>query len=148
MKKLAKEIPIFEDHSGFLSKIKVIQETECWEWNGEVNSAGYGIYNLGKERFRSHRVSYSIFNNRLSPYLVIDHKCRNRKCCNPDHLREVTKYINNIENSISPLALNKEKDHCKNGHELTVENTYIRPRNEKGRDCRTCRSIRNKKRYL
>lgn len=40
---------------------------------------------------------------------------------------------------------NARKAHCKNGHEFTEENTYIRS-DGRSRDCRTCHRLRTRKR--
>lgn len=39
---------------------------------------------------------------------------------------------------------NRKKTHCKNGHEFTLENTYLK---KTGRECKACRIIYNE-RYL
>lgn len=37
-----------------------------------------------------HRVVYTNFFGYIPGKKQIDHKCKNRKCCNPDHLEMVT----------------------------------------------------------
>ena len=123
------------DHVKFLSKVKINKDSDCWEWSGELTSYGYPkIYYKGK-RFRAHRVSYNIFKGVLDSGLVIDHICRNKKCVNPEHLRQVNKQINAVENSVSIAALNKAKTHCRLGHEYTQQNTRI---HKNSRHCITC----------
>ena len=138
----ALNIPMF-DHVKFLSKI--IIRDECWEWQGALMNKGYGTHYVKGKGYLAHRLSYSIFNNLSGARLVIDHNCMNRKCVNPDHLREVTRKINNTENNNGVAALNKIKTHCKRGHGFTLENTY----NKKGgtRECLTCKSEQAKIRY-
>lgn len=46
-------------------------------------------------------------------------------------------------NAKSISHYNNRKTHCKNGHEFTVKNTFIRK--DKARDCRTCHKNRIKK---
>ena len=41
---------------------------------------------------------------------------------------------------------NRDKTHCKRGHEFTPENTYL-TRIPSGRKCRKCASMLNKRRY-
>lgn len=66
----------------------------CWEWLGYVQSNGYGKVSYeGKARL-AHRVSYMILVGHIPDSLVLDHICRNRHCCNPDHLRAVTQRDN------------------------------------------------------
>lgn len=135
-----KTIPIF-NHEKLLSRICINPDTGCWNWTGSICTSGYGkIYINGSKStnvYKVHRLSFSIFNKYISQDLVIDHICRNRKCCNPDHLREVTNKENVLFNSESRTAINKQKTHCKNGHEFTIENTTIQ---KSGRSCKVCKS--------
>ena len=74
----------------------VCDETGCWDWIGSVNWAGYARLTLRKPGRRSpvavsaHRVAYEILKGPIAKGMEIDHICRNRRCINPDHLREVT----------------------------------------------------------
>lgn len=131
-RRLAISIPEF-DHTKFLSKIKIIDE--CWEWQGATFKAGYGQIRIKTKLYQTHRVSFHIFKGGLVNDLLLDHKCKNRKCCNPKHLRQVTCKVNSTENSDGITSVNKLKTHCKRGHEFTSENTYKRPL---GRECRIC----------
>lgn len=132
-------IPEIKNHEIFLSRIRINKENECWEWQGALDKNGYGHYSprvYGKKsRYLAHRISYSIFVKQLTPGLLIDHICRNKKCVNPDHIREVTPQVNMIENSESITYLNHIKTHCIRGHEFTPENTRIQT---DGRYCRAC----------
>lgn len=59
----------------------------CWNWTGPVHSTGYGeMYMHGKEH-RAHRLSYITHYGPIPDGLFIDHKCHNRLCVNPEHLR-------------------------------------------------------------
>lgn len=145
----SRSIPPF-DHERFLSKIKVNQETECWEWTLFLDRDGYGDFSINRGHYKAHRISYDLFVKKLTPGLVIDHLCKNRKCCNPDHLREVTVTVNSLDNSDGYSAINIRKTHCVNGHEFTPENTYKRNRENGGRQCRQCvfNRIYKKRGYL
>ena len=114
---------------------KFVTTDKCWNWNGSLTAGGYGkFYNSGK-LYLAHRVSFKIKNGFISNELQIDHICKNRKCVNPDHLRQVTAKINTTENSNSVSAINKAKTHCINGHEFTKENTRLR---KNGKECIIC----------
>lgn len=139
-----KPIPLFKDHERFLKNLSIEAVTDCWNFKC-TGKNGYGVFGIKGKSFSAHRVSWSIFKGTMDTSLVIDHKCRNRACVNPEHLRLVTKKVNNLENSISPVALNKEKTHCKRGHEFTLENTY---KSKEGRGCLKCRLIYDTKRNL
>lgn len=73
--------------------------------------------------------------------MVIDHQCRNRACCNIDHLRVVTPKQNVTENIVGcNWQLNAAKTHCKRVHEFTPENTRSQ-NGGRGRFCKTCFNI-------
>ncbi|MEN9449735.1 MAG: hypothetical protein RJA83_349 [Pseudomonadota bacterium] len=132
----AVKIPEF-DHIKFISKIKVAK-SGCWEWQGNI-FYGYGRFSFKSKAFLAHRCSYYLFNGELLDSLVIDHMCMNKKCVNPDHLRQVTRTLNTLENSGSMSALNSKKTHCKRGHEFNEENTRY-----SAHGSRTCRKCANK----
>ena len=55
-----------------------------WPWRGRTTDpAGYGMYNTR----RAHRMAWELTNGQPIPEgRTIDHKCREKLCCNPDHL--------------------------------------------------------------
>lgn len=126
----SKEIGFIKEPEVFHSKYLINNESGCWEWQGNIGGCGYGNFyqtvNGVQRTFRAHRVAWFLLRGEPDPLLVLDHVCRNKRCVNPDHLREVTCGVNNIENSLSPTAINKIKTHCKNGHELNAENTSLK----------------------
>lgn len=65
---------------------KVRKSDSCWEWIGQLNHAGYGMFRKGNKLARAHRISFSM-SNQLSDSDIILHSCNNRKCVNPKHLR-------------------------------------------------------------
>jgi hypothetical protein len=43
-----------------------------------------------------HRVVYVLLVGEIPEGLILDHKCRVRWCCNPEHLEPVTVQVNTI----------------------------------------------------
>lgn len=104
--------------------------THCVFWQGRVGRDGYG-YSHGTT---AHRWVYQNSVGTIPPGFDVDHICWQRLCVNPDHLR-LLPALENRRRQRSAL-----KTQCVNGHELTPDNTYIKPRKrgEGTRDCRTC----------
>ena len=126
----------------FHSKIQ-LRDNRCHQWIAGKNSEGYGNFHLDGRELKAHRFSYELYKGKIPKGLMIDHLCRNHSCVNPAHLEVVT----NQENCIRGLTgkinnWQKSKTHCPQGHEYSVANTYRKPSG--GRECRVCRSVRNK----
>lgn len=82
-----------------------------------------------------HRLYYTMF-KKDPGFMLIDHMCRNTKCFNPEHLREVTISQNNLENSRSICAKKNLVTKCPKGHFYDKENTQII--NGRHRRCKSC----------
>lgn len=72
----------------FWAKIKMGSENECWEWYGSLGGGGYGRMKLPRSRHNesAHRISYFLATGIDPTGHVVQHKCDNRRCCNPKHL--------------------------------------------------------------
>ncbi len=113
----------------------------CHVFQGS-RSAGYGQVWDGTKLVWLHRYVWEKTHGEIPDGLVIDHQCRNRACCNIDHLRLVTAQVNSTENSTSPAAINLTKTHCPRGHAYNEANTRQRKTNGRnGRVCRACHRI-------
>lgn len=115
--------------------------TPCWVFTGADNGKGYGVISRGGRGNGLqyvHIVAWEDVNGLVPDGRELDHLCRLRACCRPDHLEAVTSVVNNARsNSLS--ALNKRKTHCMKGHPFDTSNTY----EFRGvRICRTCRRER------
>ncbi len=127
--------------------LNIVESSGCWIWNRTLQRTGYGIYTMNGRRKSSypHRSFYEFFNGPLVNGLTIDHLCRNRACCNPEHLEQVTKKENTLR-GMSPPAVNARRTHCVNGHEFSKENTHETPNNPRvKRYCKQCLRDRHKK---
>lgn len=119
---------------------KVSKGDGCWEWTGALNNSGYGVFGLGKAHggalVYAHRYSYARFVAPLTPGLSIDHLCKNRACVRPDHLEEVTPWVNTQR---SGNIVWKPKRECKRGHLFSGDNLYVDPSGR--RACRECQRM-------
>lgn len=75
----------------FWTKVNRKDDTECWEWLGNLTHDGYGTFDLpssdGRWRSRrAHRVAFVIANGELEDGMMVCHTCDNPSCCNPAHL--------------------------------------------------------------
>jgi hypothetical protein len=112
------------------------ESTGCWHFTGTRERGGYGMFRYQRKMRCAHRVSYELhFGNPIEPGLHIDHLCRNRSCCNPDHLEPVTRELNWLR-SMSVTRLNQLATHCKHGHELSGVN--LGRRADGNRRCLEC----------
>lgn len=138
----------------FFKYLELIPFHTCWEWTGYLQkNNGYGLIRNGKNMELAHRISFMLFKGPIKNNYVIDHICKNRSCVNPDHLRQVTNNQNTLFNSDSPSALNKNKTHCKNGHEYNETNSRISIYKRKGyiretRVCKICKTDYDKNYWL
>ena len=66
--------------------INVTNNDDCWKWNGCTDRYGNGIINVRKHLVLVRNVAYQIHNYLIQPTDKIIQSCKNRLCCNPNHL--------------------------------------------------------------
>lgn len=66
----------------------------CWIWTGSILPNGYGQVFAGNWKVSAHRLGYVLAYGPIPKGLELDHLCRNRSCCRPDHLEPVTRREN------------------------------------------------------
>jgi hypothetical protein len=119
----------------------VITDDGCWVWQRAKNWDGYGqVRHDGNTRL-VHRLTYRLIVGPIPDGLTLDHLCRIRACCNPEHLDPVTLKVN-ILRADTFQAHYAAQTHCKNNHEFTPENTYIE--GSGSRRCRECKRALNR----
>lgn len=105
-------------HERFWDKVRVGNPDECWEWQGAVESFGYGfmwagpLYPYRKRHWiKAHRVSWEIHNGEIPKGRYVLHKCDNPPCVNPNHL-----YIGTATENVHDRARRKRgKEHRQQG---------------------------------
>lgn len=109
----------------------------CHVFRGPKDEHGYGRISIGKRLIKLHRHVWEAEVGPIPKGMFIDHQCRNRACCNVDHLRVVTPTVNSTENIVGVnWQLQLAKTHCPQGHPYDEKNTYRFPSGR--RHCRTC----------
>ena len=109
--------------------------SDCWIWQRYIMNNGYGQVSIGKRRILTHRFSYEAFVGEIPAGLQLDHLCRVRTCCNPEHLEPVTQRENLLRGE-GFAARCANATQCPQGHKYDDENTRVRPGG--GRECRAC----------
>ena len=112
-----------------------IEVGDCWIWKGSLVSGGYGQTRIDNQVWMVHRLMWSVLIGDIPDGMTLDHVCRERACCNPDHMQVVDQYTNTMRGYGSP-ARNARKTRCLNGHQFDEANTYLNPRGQ--RACRAC----------
>jgi hypothetical protein len=128
----------------FWSKVQ-LRPTGCWEWTASL-STGYGQCFIGGRVDKAHRVTYMALVGPIPEGLVLDHLCRNRACCNPEHLEPVSNK-ENILRGVSPSANQARRTHCRKGHPLEGENLSPGQVLIGKRGCRTCHNVAARKQW-
>jgi len=77
-----------------LSRCEPIPFSGCWIWSKAWDRHGYAAVTVKRDgvfrRTEGHLAAYIIKNGPVPDGMMLDHRCRVRACCNPDHLEPVT----------------------------------------------------------
>lgn len=110
---------------------RVIKTDYCWDWVGNKNKYGYGIFLLSKKetglekslRMRAHRFSYLLHYGELDESLLGCHKCDNPSCVNPLHIFLGTHKDNSDDCTSKNRQRFQKMQYCKNGHPRSSKTT-------------------------
>jgi len=126
----------------------------CWLWGGALSS-GYGVIAVNGGNDYVHRWAYETFVGPIPDGLIVGHVCHDldltcrggecvhRRCGRPDHLSPMSKGDNLRAGRMAMLTRERgqirraTRTHCRNGHEWTEEDLYIRP-SDGAHICRAC----------
>lgn len=89
----------------FWSKVSVLGDEDCWEYQGCVDSVGYGFAwsQNGQANTTSHRVAWETLYGDVPNNMEVGHRCKTKNCVNPSHLY-LTSHTNNMRE-----VVNREK---------------------------------------
>ena len=94
----------------FLRSFSIDPTTKCWVWSGEMATNGYGKIKVFGRYKSAHRFSHELNNGPIEEGMEILHSCDNRKCVNPDHLRQGT-HAENMQEAAERGRMRSGKDH-------------------------------------
>ena len=123
-----------------------VHKTEnCWFWVGSCNSDGYGSLKVNGFSEKAHVLSYKMHFGSINGAHVL-HRCDIPQCVRPEHLYLGT-HGDNMRDRATAGTMGHLvfKTHCPQGHEYTLENTFVWARNG-NRACRACHKAREQQR--
>lgn len=129
------------------SRISPEPNSGCWLWEAGWSSRGYGVFWVEQFEYKAHRIVYIIVKGSIPKGLELDHLCRNKCCCNPDHLEAVPHLVNVQRGDAGKkmAARRNTKTHCVNGHSFAENSMVLR---NGYRRCRACSRLDNLKHNL
>lgn len=83
----------------FMDRVEIEQIDLCWLWKRSTGSHGYGQLFWDGRVQTAHRFAYHLFCGDPGT-AQINHRCGNRKCCNPAHLYAGTQ-LENFQDMVS-----------------------------------------------
>lgn len=109
---------------------------DCWFWTRAVTSKGYGSFSHDGRIWSTHKLAYELLVGTVPEGLQLDHLCRVKRCCNPQHLEAVTGKVNCERTEAAT------KSRCKRGHALAGPNVRLKSKSRGGkqRECVLCAS--------
>ena len=125
-----------------------VDENGCWVCSYAPDTSGYPQVSYLSRMELTHRVMFVAAKGIIPSALQLDHLCRNRTCCNPDHLEAVLPRENTMRGE-TIIARNAAVTHCPRGHEYSADNAFPTDlKRGKQRRCRACHLEKSKQRKI
>lgn len=89
MKRKNSLTPLKDAKVRFWSNVRTAAPDDCWNYERDRDSNGYGRVTIAGKKMRTHRFSYMIHHELTQEDIkgiVIRHTCDNPSCVNPNHL--------------------------------------------------------------
>jgi hypothetical protein len=85
-------------------RFDINEKTDCWEWNASRTKDDYATISYQGKTILVHRKMYELRWGPIPAGYEVDHKCRNRCCICPSHLRLTTVQMNRaLRSDLIPL---------------------------------------------
>lgn len=66
---------------------KVEKTATCWTWTAARSRDGYGAFGIAGRTRRAHRLSFEDASGPIPAGVLVTHRCDNRLCVRPSHLK-------------------------------------------------------------
>jgi len=122
---------------------------ECWLWTGYVDGDGYGRICIRGAYWHVHRMIYELMLGPVPLDCILHHRCKNKRCCNPLHLKPATRSLHIELDDVHRKCRSPQppQEFCRRGHELTDESTRWRTvKGKRRRVCLACEAAANVRR--
>lgn len=78
---------------------QVHKTRSCWLWTGPITAYGHGTFSWPGVAYTAHRIAWILTYGPVLPGFTVCHRCRNRHCVRPTHLRLGTQADNNRDSN-------------------------------------------------